>query len=879
MLILVASTQWPYYGGSATLAYKTISYLRKQGHEVVGMFFNVKKFTDVDPDNIGDVYKVKLYEDHYNIILNNKPKEILESVLQFKHLFFTFEKVINWIKEFNERIKTHAKKVKQLPLSFSKIVRENSLNRTTAWNWLSNRKKEFENSKSFEGSKKRRSVITCRLNSLPEKSFRVYQDDIYTYKLTDICFTPDLILAYNYSAPIFCKEIFPHTPLTYLSVGSPEITLGPESPISNKISAVEFIKKYNKNFKELKAYHEIKKCCNISDNVIIQSKIMMDILLKIHPEMGKSKKLHLFDTHLECFMTKNKTYNKSAKDKDIDLIFVASNLQRTVKNTNFCLKIFKKFSKLNKVIIGGYGENSNEFKDNKHPDFIGIPNTEVLPLCDNKKVNQYLSRSKVLLLPSYYESFSIVAIEAINNGCRVLTSYNTGISMLLKEHNICSDVYYIHEWINKIRYLLDKFDKIKKITIENHSNLFNYCKNIKSHKIELIDANAIGIYKIPSIWNTDKNLNKYTHKMPIFKTINEKDLESINEHSSRMTNIKKNVYLELFIKLVNHKNMTNAHFIFVDETIDCCLNFNFNGITIWILKDKQDVLYFNYAKFYFLRGNYHNFYNTLIPKDASTIFYPATSFKYEYNIKLHKSIEKKNLIREYKNNQNIPDKYDIVLVHENDTYKDVFNKSKLIKFNKFASSDYGYLHLKRIYDFIFVADATQRTKNHNLMYAFMNYCERNNMKFNFIYVSSKELLKERVQEFKDDYQNINVEYYSNLKPKELNRLFNQTMINLLFSGRDACPRTISESLAAGCYNVALDTLSDGKSYYNVSFGELVGNDSLKVQLRKSGSLSYVDDNQLWKTIIEIHDKDINHELISVESKKQYNIGKIMKKLN
>jgi len=51
-------------------------------------------------------------------------------------------------------------------------------------------------------------------------------------------------------------------------------------------------------------------------------------------------------------------------------------------------------------------------------------------------------------------------VEALLNNCQVLTSYNIGKTHMLKDYNLCEDVYDIHEWSFKIKYILKQNPKI-----------------------------------------------------------------------------------------------------------------------------------------------------------------------------------------------------------------------------------------------------------------------------------------------------------------------------------------------------------------------------------------------------------------------------------
>jgi glycosyltransferase involved in cell wall biosynthesis len=64
--IVVSSTQYPGYGGAATNAYNIIKWLRANGYNACGVFFDNKK-VNPDPDNIGGVY---LYS--YKDVKHNK---------------------------------------------------------------------------------------------------------------------------------------------------------------------------------------------------------------------------------------------------------------------------------------------------------------------------------------------------------------------------------------------------------------------------------------------------------------------------------------------------------------------------------------------------------------------------------------------------------------------------------------------------------------------------------------------------------------------------------------------------------------------------------------------------------------------------------------
>jgi hypothetical protein len=151
------------------------------------------------------------------------------------------------------------------------------------------------------------------------------------------------------------------------------------------------------------------------------------------------------------------------------------------------------------------------------------------------------------------------------------------------------------------------------------------------------------------------------------------------------------------------------------------------------------------------------------------------------------------------------------------------------------------------------------------MFHFIEYCETNELSIRIIYISDKELLKKNVENFIDptELNFVNLQFDNYLTPEQLNIYMNKSKINLIFSGRDAFPRTISETMSAGCYNVALDTLSDGKNVISGLCGEIINISDGCINIRKSKSLSYVNNSKLWNYITNINYSNIDHKSISI----------------
>ena len=182
---------------------------------------------------------------------------------------------------------------------------------------------------------------------------------------------------------------------------------------------------------------------------------------------------------------------------------------------------------------------------------------------------------------------------------------------------------------------------------------------------------AVGIYKIPAKWEFQKDLNKFEKNESIDFIFNK--IEAINEHKYRKTNIEDNIYFNMFLGYVNYNKIKKSHYIFIDEYIDKNIKFNYKSTTVWILNNIRDVLFFSNAKYYILRGNYPNFYNLLVNNKSFIVFYPATSFKFGYNLKASRPRIKSEIISKNKGDlkkiytKGIPEFYEkinIVLCHE-----------------------------------------------------------------------------------------------------------------------------------------------------------------------------------------------------------------------
>lgn len=303
----------------------------------------------------------------------------------------------------------------------------------------------------------------------------------------------NLVIAINYGVVSLIKKFYNNN-ILYLIVGSPELTLGNNSPVSNSISYNNFINS-NSDINDLEDNINVKmnKESLNSSHIIIANSLHTK---KLYDKIYKDYSLKIFYIgSIECEIYKNKYYLNDNinyntdyyKNRKYDLICISSNWNRIVKNINLVYNIYKNLPTLNKVIIG---------LQNKNYNFTKIPNTLVLGNLKNEIVHKFLSESKILIMTSFFESASISILEAIINGCKVLTSTNVAMSSILQNDCICKDIYDIMEWLSKIYYL----NKNNNITY-NYPSKTNFLKLI--HKIQQNYINEINDISISDIFELE----------------------------------------------------------------------------------------------------------------------------------------------------------------------------------------------------------------------------------------------------------------------------------------------------------------------------------------------------------------------------------------
>ena len=274
-------------------------------------------------------------------------------------------------------------------------------------------------------------------------SYANYNDQkIYYYLYKEYGGSPDIAFCKNCMAPKIIKKIFPNCVIIFLVsgiMGFSEIECG-----ANEIKDYSLIQK--KQEKEAILSSEI---------VLCNSQLTLDYYQKIYKDIIKKRNNLAMEpldtTKYNTIHFKNIEHKAS---KQIDIIIVASNVNRKVKNIKFIMELLAYSEKLRKYKITVIGNNSVEM-------FSGFEGIEILPLQKQEEVDSYLEKSKVILIPSLFDSNSNTFREAVMLDVIPIISVNVAHPMDYPGYFIVTN-YNHEEWEKKIIYTLDNFNKLSK---------------------------------------------------------------------------------------------------------------------------------------------------------------------------------------------------------------------------------------------------------------------------------------------------------------------------------------------------------------------------------------------------------------------------------
>jgi len=253
--------------------------------------------------------------------------------------------------------------------------------------------------------------------------------------------SPDIILAKNYVAPIYCRKLFPNSKIIYLVSGAPIMM-----PLSkDNISAIRYLSiddsKIRKKYSE-KLLSSEKGAIRACDAVILNSGISRKVFLKTNAKSLQNRKVFKpLNTSIVINRRGGGTKAKDFNKREVDIAFICSNFSRTVKNANFAKKLFlnKRLAGKTKLVVG---QNSKMFAN--------VPNIITKGKVGNNTIFSYLNKTRLVICTSYFDASPNIINEARASGCNILMSRNCGWYRDYGSESVCKDVYGLNEWINKI---------------------------------------------------------------------------------------------------------------------------------------------------------------------------------------------------------------------------------------------------------------------------------------------------------------------------------------------------------------------------------------------------------------------------------------------
>lgn len=198
-----------------------------------------------------------------------------------------------------------------------------------------------------------------------------------------------------------------------------------------------------------------------SEGLVFINKKYKDNFEKLYPDVFEcAKKVKIIPNGVDEFWLENYLTKKNENIKTNSLVYVgAFNENKNLKAILEATKILRKKDKSFDVCFVGGGE--VDFK--KLLDLVEIPEyiKVIDKITDKDKLLEIYRKSKIFIMPSFFETFGLVYIEALLQGCAVIHSKGQGIDGMIISDLVCSvNPYDMNEISHKIEYLLNNHERL-----------------------------------------------------------------------------------------------------------------------------------------------------------------------------------------------------------------------------------------------------------------------------------------------------------------------------------------------------------------------------------------------------------------------------------
>jgi hypothetical protein len=237
-----------------------------------------------------------------------------------------------------------------------------------------------------------------------------------------------------------------------------------------------------------------------SDIVVPNSTVTYNIINNLFPNIENlTYPINFTNIILNDLNNSNNLNNSNDfNQREYDVAFIAYNWKRKIKNYNLVVDIINKID-INPLKIVVVGLDQTKYFKNI-VSFIYL---------NNDNINILLKKCKTIVITSFYDSNPNILIEAISNGCNIVTTKNVGNHENIDSRGLVGDYNNTNEWIKVIKRSLNKpynyyGEYNKDILIKLDRLFYHYSSDKKC---------IIGIYKIPTEWNINFD---NPHKVNIF---------------------------------------------------------------------------------------------------------------------------------------------------------------------------------------------------------------------------------------------------------------------------------------------------------------------------------------------------------------------------
>lgn len=286
------------------------------------------------------------------------------------------------------------------------------------------------------GNPKQLKNVYSNYLSVPQYDYQKKLDEL----VQDI--SPDVILAVGWIAALVLKKTVT-TELVYLTTGSDQV----KSYIRYKrLKDYLYLEKYirENKYKLKKISKEESRAVDASDLVITHSQMMQDVYRYFYNTLaGKIYSETIWFSEWIYKEANNYQHlSRNFSEREIDLIFIASDWKREEKNFKFVKKLVSSFKGLKINVVGIAAEYISGV------DFSGI-------IVDREHLFGLLGNSKTIVCPSVFDAAPGILFEASALGCNIITSKNCGNWQICNE-KLLVDPFTVSEFRNKIILSLEK---------------------------------------------------------------------------------------------------------------------------------------------------------------------------------------------------------------------------------------------------------------------------------------------------------------------------------------------------------------------------------------------------------------------------------------